>query len=143
MKLVIDTNVVISALIRDGLTRKMLLFPGIKLVTPEITFNEIENHLGIISTKSKLPKNDIQQILDVLSKNIETIPESRWLNHYTQAEKLIGKKDPKDIPFIAVVFTLTVDGIWSNDKDFKSQSLFKVWKTAELALNLGFIKEKE
>jgi putative PIN family toxin of toxin-antitoxin system len=143
MKLVMDTNIVISALIRDGLTRKMLLFPGIKLVTPEITFNEIENHLGIISTKSKLPKNDIQQILDILRKNIETIPESRWLNHYTQAEKLIGKKDPKDVPFIAVAFTMTVDGIWSNDRDFESQSLFKVWKTAELALNLGFIKEKE
>ncbi|MHA2112241.1 MAG: putative toxin-antitoxin system toxin component, PIN family [Candidatus Hodarchaeales archaeon] len=143
MKLVIDTNIIISAIIREGLTRKMLLFPGIKLVTPEITFNEIENHIGIISTKSKLSKDDIQQILDVLNKNIETIPESRWWTHYTKAEKLIGKKDPKDVPFIAVAFALTVDGIWSNDRDFDSQSLFKVWKTAELALNLGFIKEME
>ncbi len=143
MKLVIDTNIIISALIREGLTRKMLLFPGIKLVTPEITFNEIENHIGIISTKSKLPKDNIQQILDVLIKNIETIPESRWWNHYTQAENLIGKKDPKDVPFIAVAFALTVDGIWSNDRDFESQSLFKVWKTAELAQNLGFIEKKK
>ena len=143
MKLVIDTNIIISALIREGLTRKMLLFPGIKLVTPEITFNEIENHIGIISIKSKLPKDDIQQILYVLFKNIETIPESRWWNHYTQAEKMIGNKDPKDVPFIAVAIALTVDGIWSNDRDFESQSLFKVWKTTELALNLGFLKEKE
>ena len=97
------------------------------------------SHIGIISTKCKLPKDDIQQILDVLNKNIETIPESRWWNHYTKAEKLIGKKDPKDVPFIAVAFALTVDGIWSNDRDFESQSLFKVWKTTELALNLGFL----
>jgi putative PIN family toxin of toxin-antitoxin system len=143
MKLVVDTNIIISALIREGLTRKMLLFPGIKLFTPEITFNEIENHIGIISTKSELPKDDIQQILDVLIKNIETIPESRWWNHYTKAEKLIGKKDPKDAPFIAVAFALTVDGIWSNDRDFESQSLFKVWKTTELAQNLGFIEKKK
>ncbi len=141
MKLVIDTNIIISALIREGITRKMVLFPGIKLFTPEITFNEIENHIGIITTKSKLPKDDIQQILNVLRKNIKTIPESRWWNHFNQATNVIGKKDPKDVPFIAVALALTVDGIWSNDKDFESQSIFKVWKTTELAQKLGFIKE--
>lgn len=141
MKLVIDTNIIISALIREGITRKMVLFPGIKLFTPEITFNEIENHIGIITTKSKLPKDDIQQILNVLGKNIKTIPEPRWWNHFNQATNVIGKTDPKDVPFIAVALALTVDGIWSNDKDFESQSIFKVWKTTELAQKLGFIKK--
>jgi putative PIN family toxin of toxin-antitoxin system len=143
MKLVIDTNIIISALIREGLTREMLLFPGVKLITPEITFNEITNHIGVISSKSKLPKDHIQQILDIISKNIQTIPESSWWNQYTQAENLIGQKDPKDVPFLAVALALKADGIWSNDKDFESQSSFKVWKTTELAINLGFIKEKD
>lgn len=78
MKLVIDTNIIISALIREGITRKMLLLPGIKLVTPEITFKEIENHIELIATKSKLSKDNILRILDILKKNIKTIPESRW-----------------------------------------------------------------
>jgi len=95
MKLVVDTNVIISALIREGITRKMILFPGIRLVTPEITFKEIESHLDIITTKSKLSKEDIQQILSVLRKNIKTIPVSRWLNHYNRAKNIIGKKDQK------------------------------------------------
>ena len=142
MKLVIDTNIMISALIREGITRKMVIFPGIKLVTPEITFKEIENHIDEIATKSKLSKGDIQQILDVLKKNIKTIPELRWWKHYNKAEKVIGKKDPKDVPFIAVALAVTADGIWSNDRDFGSQSVFKVWKTAELAQELGFIEEK-
>ena len=142
MKLVVDTNIIISALNREGITRKMILFPGIRLVTPVITFKEIESHLDIITTKSKLPKDDFQQILSVLRKNIKTIPESRWLNYYKQAKNLIGKKDPKDVPFIAVGLALTIDGIWSNDRDFESQSVLKVWKTAELAQKLGFIEEK-
>ena len=142
MKLVVDTNVIISALIREGITRKMILFPGIRLVTPEITFKEIESHLDIITTKSKLSKDDIQQILSVLSKNIKTIPVSRWLNHYNRAKNIIGKKDPKDVPFIAVGLVLTIDGICSNDRDFESQSVLKVWITAELAQKLGFIEEK-
>lgn len=141
MKLVIDTNIIISALIREGISRKMILFPGIMLVTPEITFNEIKNHIDIIATKSKLPKDDIQQILNILRKNIKTIPETRWWNHFDQAKNAIGEKDPKDVPFIAVALALTVDGIWSNDKDFESQSMFKVWKTTELAQKLGFIKD--
>jgi predicted nucleic acid-binding protein len=82
MKLVIDTNIIISALIREGLTRKMLLFPGIKLITPEITFNEIKNHIGIISTKSKLPEDNVQQILDILIKNIVTTSFLRSLVNY-------------------------------------------------------------
>ena len=56
MKLVIDTNIIISALIREGLTRKMILFPGIKLFTPEITLKEISKHKDIIITKSKFQK---------------------------------------------------------------------------------------
>ena len=125
MKLVIDTNIIISALIRKGITRKMLLFPGLKLVTPELTFKEIENHIDLIAAKSKLSKDNILRILDILRKNIKTIPESHWWNHYNQAENIIGKKDPKDVPFIAVALALTVDGIWSNDRDFESQSKFK------------------
>ena len=143
MRLVVDTNIIISALIHEGITRKMLLFPGIKLVTPEITFKEIENHINIIATKSKLSKYDIRQILDILKKNIKTIPESRWWKHYNQAESIIGKKDLKDIHFISVALALTSDGIWSNDKDFESQSVFKVWKIPELAQELGFIEEKK
>ena len=141
MKLVIDTNIIISALIRKGITRKMLLFPGLKLITPKITFKEIENHIDLIAAKSKLSKDNVLRILDILKKKIKTIPESRWWNHYNQAENIIGKKDPKDVPFIAVALALTVDGIWSNDRDFESQSKFKIWKTAELAQTIGIINE--
>jgi len=141
MKLVIDTNIIISALIRKGITRKMLLLPGLKLVTPENTFKEIENHIDLIAAKSKLSKDNILRILDIIKKYIKTIPESRWWNQYNQAEKIIGKKDPKDVPFIAVALALTVDGIWSNDRDFESQSKFKIWKTVELAKKIGIIDE--
>lgn len=141
MKLVIDTNIIISAIIRKGLTRKIILFPGLKLVTPEITFKEIENHIGLITTKSRLYKDEVLRILDILKKNVKAIPESRWWSRYNQAEKIIGKKDPKDVPFIAVALALAVDGIWSNDRDFESQSKFKIWKTADLAQMLGIINE--
>ena len=143
MKLVIDTNIIISALIREGLTRKMILFPGIELFTPEITLKEILKHKDAIIVKSKLPKDDIDKILEVLNRNIKTIPETRWLKFYRQTTGIIGKKDPKDVPFMAVALALSVDGIWSNDSDFEIQSDIKIWKTPELAQELGFIEEKK
>ena len=139
MRLVIDTNIIISALIREGLTQKMIIFPGIKLFTPDVTFNEIKKHKDLIIVKSKLSKEDLNPALEILTKNIKTVSESRWLKFYDQAEDIIGKQDLKDVPFIAVAFAITADGIWSNDNDFESQSEFKTWKTIELAHELGFI----
>ncbi|MHA1966643.1 MAG: PIN domain-containing protein [Candidatus Hodarchaeales archaeon] len=82
-------------------------------------------------------------IQQILCKNIKTIPELRWLNHYNRAKNIIGKKDPEDVPFIAVGLALMIDGIWSNGRDFESQSALKVWKTVELAQKLRFLEEKK
>ena len=44
---------------------------------------------------------------------------------------------------MAVALALSVDGIWSNDSDFEIQSDINIWKTAELAQELGFIEENK
>lgn len=143
MKLVIDTNIIISALIRESLTRRMLIFPGVKLFTPEVTLKEIDKHIDLIINKIKLSRNDINQILAIFNKNIKLVPESKWIKYYKKADSMIGKKDVKDIPFIAVTLSISADGIWSNDSDFETQSDFKIWKTTELAEELGFIERKK
>ncbi len=132
MKLVIDTNVILSALIQDGTTRVILLFPGLKLYTPDITFEEIEKHFTQITTKSGLKEAEVRKILSVIRKRILIVPELRWVTFIPQAEQLIGKRDLKDAPFLAVALALELDGIWSNDKDFEAQNRIKVWKTTEL-----------
>lgn len=44
MKLVIDTNILISALIKNSVTRELLLFPTMEFMLPEYALEEIENH---------------------------------------------------------------------------------------------------
>jgi predicted nucleic acid-binding protein len=54
MKLVVDTNILVSALIRDSVTRKILLDPRISAYVPEHFLGEIEEHHDQIIQKSGL-----------------------------------------------------------------------------------------
>lgn len=52
MKLVVDANVVISALIADSKTRKLIVTLEPDLLTPELVHDEIENYEELIVEKS-------------------------------------------------------------------------------------------
>ena len=46
MRLVVDTNIIISALIRDSLTRKALLYPYFEFFAPEDIWKEYSKAVG-------------------------------------------------------------------------------------------------
>ena len=54
MNIVIDTNIFISALIKDGLTRKLIVESEHNLLFPEFELDEIKNHKSYIIKKSGL-----------------------------------------------------------------------------------------
>jgi len=54
MKLVIDTNIIISALIKNGISRRIIVSPLINFVTPEYTLQEISKYEKLICKKAKL-----------------------------------------------------------------------------------------
>ncbi len=47
-----------------------------------------------------------------------------------EAESLIS--DEKDEPFLALALSEEVDGIWSDDSDFRKQTQIKIYTTKEL-----------
>ena len=54
MKLVIDSNVLISALIKDSITRKIIFESKLKFYYPAISLHEIKKHRELIINKSGL-----------------------------------------------------------------------------------------
>ena len=54
MELVLDTNVLFSALIKDSRIRHFLLFSGHSFYTPEFVFEEINAHMDEIKEKTEL-----------------------------------------------------------------------------------------
>jgi predicted nucleic acid-binding protein len=85
---------------------------------------------------SGLPFDEIDILLNSLLDNISIIPAQTIQPYLEEAEKIIGKIDPGDIPFVALALAIENDGIWSNDKHFKAIKQINVWKTSDLLIHL-------
>ena len=136
MRLVVDTSILISSLIKQSVSREILLLSFMKFYLPEHALEETEIHKPKISRLSGLSFDEIDILLNSLLDNISIIPVQTIRPYLEEAERIIGKIDPGDIPFVALALAVENDGIWSNDKHFKAIKHIKVWKTSDLLLHL-------
>lgn len=132
MRLVIDTGILISALLKKSVTRELLLFPAIEFLLPEYALEELEAHKDSISRRSGLSQEEIDVVLSILMENVNIIPAAEIKANLKEAESIIGSIDPLDVPFVALALALKNDGIWSNDKHFENLKDIKVWKTSDV-----------
>jgi predicted nucleic acid-binding protein len=136
MRLVVDTSILISSLIKQSISREILLLPFMKFYLPEYALEEIEVHKHKISRLSGLSFDEIDILLNSLLDNISIIPAQTIQPYLEEAKSIIGKIDPGDTPFVALALAVENDGIWSNDKHFKGIKHIKVWKTSDLLIHL-------
>ncbi len=129
MLLVVDTNIVFSALVTRGATLDLLYFGGFELFSPEFIWSEISKYEKLIAKKSSLSFVEIEFFLNKIKSNIATVPEKEYL--YLKEKALEILRDKKDWTFLALALQLNA-GIWSNDKEFKEQNKVKVYTTKEL-----------
>jgi len=83
MKLVVDANVVISALIADSKTRELIVTLEPDLLTPEFVHDEIENYEELIVEKSGMTPDRVAQFIDLLFQYIEAVPASEFYQQMT------------------------------------------------------------
>ena len=131
MKLIVDTNILISALIRDSVTRKIIIYSGIDLYYPEISLHELRKHEKNIIRKSGSNKDSYRKILNKLLEYIELLPEEIVLKNLNESKKIMQNIDPDDVVFISAALGINAD-IWTNDKDFRKQRKIKIWQTKDL-----------
>ena len=65
MRLVIDTNIIISSLISNSTRRYILMNSNIEFIAPEYTFTEILKHADLIKKKAKLASRDLRYVMDM------------------------------------------------------------------------------
>ncbi len=131
MKLVVDANVVISALIASSKTRELIVTLEPELLTPEVVHVEIGNYEDLIVEKSGMDSKRVQQFMDLLFQYIETVPASEFHPYIEEAEEAIGDADPDDVLYVACALARNA-GVWSDDSDFDEQDVLPVFTTGEV-----------
>ena len=56
MELVVDANILVSGLLKDGITRELMLNNYISLYTSEFIFEEFFKHISELAKKAEMQK---------------------------------------------------------------------------------------
>jgi predicted nucleic acid-binding protein len=71
-------------------------------------------------------------VLNIIFEKIQIIPKEQYQDKLKQAQTKI--EDVNDVSFVALSLALKTDGIWTNDKHFKTRRDLLIFRTKELAL---------
>jgi predicted nucleic acid-binding protein len=130
MELVIDANILMSALIAtEGKTYDLIFNESIKLFSVDKLMHELDKYKSEILEKSGLSEYDFDIFVSLISSEIEFIPYSELNKFISEAEKI--SPDPNDMEYFALALKMEC-AIWSNDKKLKNQDKVKVYSTEDL-----------
>ena len=73
MRIIIDSNVLFSALIRDSTTRRIILEYDYFFLFPSFIFEEVEKHKEELFKKSKMTKEDFDSLLGFIPRSSAAI----------------------------------------------------------------------
>jgi len=129
MDLVVDANVLFSALIKDSFAYNLLFSASFHLFMPEYIFTELEKHKEELLKKTERTDEEFFRLVETLKRRIDIIPLEELVPYVEEAEKI--SPDPYDMAYFALALKLNC-AIWSNDKKLKEQDKIKVHHTHEL-----------
>ena len=133
MKLVLDTNILLSALIKNSTTRKIIVESEWDLYYPEMSFHEVRKYKELVLNKSGMQEQDYTKLINYLLKHIILVPDEIIYENLEKAKNIMHNIDPDDVVFIATKLSIADSIIWSDDTDFDKQNQIKVLKSKEVS----------
>ena len=157
MNIVIDTNVFISALVKNSLTRSIIINSKNNLLFPEFELEEIKKHKLEIIKKSGLSEKEMNVLISKspfslfvgtlgcsekslisltlrLLNYVKIIPTEIILPYKSKAKEIIGEIDYDDVIFVATALCFGAC-VWTDDKHFKKQNIITSLTTREMAMS--------
>ena len=139
MKVVVDGNRIIAALIKDSTTRDIIFDSFFELITPEFILTEVRKYETEIITKAKITKEEFEILLSLIFENVTIISKDEYEDLINGLQKEI--KDFKDLPYLAVSLSINAYGIWSHDPDFLEQKKVKILTNIDMLKLSGKAKK--
>lgn len=130
MKLAIDANIIVAALVRNSKARDVIVSGKFELVSPDFVLQEVYKYEDYICSKSGLLKEEFELLVSFVFEHVTIAPGQSYGHKIVEANKLI--EDIKDVPYVACYLALECYAIWTSDLDFKGKKGIKTVTTADL-----------
>ena len=77
MRFIIDTNILLSALIKDSTTRKVIVKSGWDFYYPEMSFHEVRKYKELVLKKSGMSEKDYNKLLECILEHVNIVPDEK------------------------------------------------------------------
>lgn len=113
--LVVDANPMLSALL-GGQAREIFFDRNRVFFSPQATLFEVEKYLPFVARKVGRSELELFREFELLP--ITAVQPETYESELPRATELIGWRDAKDVPVLALALRLRCP-IWTEDRDFK------------------------
>jgi len=131
MKYVVDANIILSGLISDSMTRRLLVELEDDLLTPAYVHDEIGKYTEMVSEKSGLPPAEVEELIEMLFKRIHVVSRPVVLESLQEAARIMRDTDPDDAVYLAAALERDAQ-LWSDDGDYEEQDVVPVATTGDI-----------
>ena len=138
MRVILDVNKIISALIKDSLARRIIKESGLDFYFPEPSFEKIKKYKNYIIEKAGIGEEEFFVLLGKLFLYINLISEREIRKYWDEAKSVMEKIDFENVVFIAGALCFEDAVIWSEDKHFDKQNRIRVLKTKDMLKFLDY-----
>lgn len=134
-RVVVDANVLIACLVKDGRTREVFLRDGeVRFLVPEVIFDEVGRHLREVAAKANVSEETCRALFNELSRRLEPIPRALWASALPRALELVRTaRAPNDEPYVALALVQGAP-IWSFDKALRRVRGIRILTIGEVEL---------
>jgi predicted nucleic acid-binding protein len=135
MKLVVDANIFISALI-GGKAAELLFNPNFDLLTTERTTWEVKKYLPQLAEYTEDTSAHLLYLFELIP--VRACQSKEYETSLSTAQLLIGDRDPFDVDILALTLETGVP-LWSNDTDFEKIDEITLFKTEDVMELVRFL----
>ena len=129
MDIIVDANILFAAVIKDGVTAKLMFVDRLHLYAPELLLDEFNNNRDEILEKTHRSPENFEFVLSELISIIHFIPKSEFQNLIKLADEI--SPDIDDSVYFALALKAGMP-IWSNEGRLKKQSAVRIYSTSDL-----------
>ena len=131
MKILIDTNIIIAALIKNNKAREVILSGKFEFVSPEFVLEEVNKYKKYICDKAKISSEVFDLVVNIIFEKITLVPKEEY-DEFIEESREIMERDVKDIPYVSCYFAMNCNYLWTNDLDFTGKKELKLISIKEL-----------